>query len=133
MKKVIILLFCVSLSSTLYAQHSHAKKGKFGGWVVEVKGLANLEVIHDEQAGKLTLMVFDKDNKPMGIEKAPRINVNSFKGRKQVKLEAEKAADDGSASVFSAKNDLFKKGLKAKISIKLGGKYHTLSMPHKPH
>ena len=128
----VIVFFCLTFTA-VYAQHSHAKKGKHGGYMVEVKGVANLEVIHDEKASKLTIMVFSEDGKAMAIENEPRMNVNTFNGRKQVKLVAIEPDKDGKASKFSAENELFKSGLKAKIQIKLKGKYHTLSMPHKPH
>ena len=83
MTKAILFIFCMTLSTYIYAGHSHAEKGKNGGLMVDVKGTAKLEVIHDAEAKKLTIMVFDKDGKVMAIENAPRMNITSFTTRKQ--------------------------------------------------
>ena len=129
--KYIILITCMLLSSFAYAQHAHAKKGANGGYIVEVgKGIAKLEVIHNSKSGEMTIFVLDKDSKAMTVDNAPRINLNTLKGRKQIKSEAVKAGENGMASTFKAKSKLLKGGIRGAISIKLNNKSYTTSLPH---
>ena len=126
-----LLVIGLLISSFVYAQHSHAKKGTNGGYLVEVgKGIAQLEVIHDSRTGVMTIIVLDKNAKAMDVEKAPRINLNTFKGRKQVRSVAVQADNDGKAFTFKATSPLLKGSLRGAISIKINDKTYTTSLPH---
>lgn len=78
----------------------------------------HLELIHDTKTGKLTLYVLDgKARNSVMIKDAPKIELKTEAGGKQIAVKATDAKD-GKASQFEASDDALKTPtLKGKISL----------------
>mgnify|MGYP006921593391 CR=1 FL=1 len=109
---------------------AHSREhGPHGGKVVEVGAhVAHLELLHDENAGSITIHVFGKDlQTPMALDKAPEIKLGTAEGPRVLPT---KALDDEKMS-FSVTDEALKKhGPQGRISLEIGAKPYNPSLPH---
>lgn len=106
--------------------HAH---GPHGGHVLEVGDhVAHLEVLHDEEAGKLTLYVLGSDVKtPLPVAKPPQLKLTTASGPKVLDTQAS----DESGSVFTV-TDAALKGHEpeGRIAIEVNGKTYNPDLEH---
>lgn len=106
--------------------HSH---GPHGGHLLEVGDhVAHLEVIHDEEAGKLTVYVLGPDEKtPFPLEQAPQLKLVTEQG--PLVLDLEKVDQVG--ATFSATADVMK-GVEpeGRVSLTIEGKVYNPILEH---
>lgn len=110
--------------------HDH-EKPPHGGYLIEVGDhVAHIEVVHDAKAGKVTLYILDGEAKdPVKIQNAPRINMMTDDGAKQVATKAVEPDKEEKASQFEATDDALKADpLTGKISIVIGDKKYNVEI-----
>ena len=121
------------IDKKLAEEHKHEEhKAPHGGPLLEVgEEEAHLELVHDEKAGKLTLYLLGKDAKtPVAIKDAPKVNLKTDKGPKQIETKAVEAKD-GLASCFEATDDALKADpLNGRIALTLGEKKYNVELKH---
>lgn len=118
----------------LAEEHKHEAKGPHGGEIAEVgdKDDTHAELVHDEKAGKLTIYLLGKDQKtPVAIKDAPKINLKTKDGNKQIEMKAVEAKD-GAASQYEATDEALKADpLDGRIVVTLAdGKKYNVSLKH---
>ncbi|MHC4945452.1 MAG: efflux RND transporter permease subunit, partial [Planctomycetota bacterium] len=108
--------------------HDHGQ-GAHGGALMSVGAhIADLEWLHDEQAGKVTIYLTDHDGGPVAIEVAPKINLVTAEGNKQIVCRG-KDAEAGKAWCFEASDDALKTcELKGRIALKIEGKPYSVEI-----
>jgi hypothetical protein len=111
--------------------HKHEEhKAPHGGTLLEIGDhAAHLELVHDDKAGKLTLYILDKEAKnAVAIKEAPKINLKTDKGNKQIESKAVNA-DDGAASKYEATDDALKiEPLMGRIALTIDGKKYNVDL-----
>ncbi|MDL5055715.1 hypothetical protein QQ056_19485 [Oscillatoria laete-virens NRMC-F 0139] len=134
-------VFFLGLSSLLAGEKKHdhdEKPGPNGGEVQEIGDGDDhhVEIKHDKASGKATIWILAKDVKtPVAIKEAPKVNLKSKAGNKQLEMVAVKPADAGSAQ-WEATDDGFKTDhLDGRLQIKLpdGKKYNVNLDAHHGH
>jgi hypothetical protein len=127
---VALLLALVSFKCAAEDHKHEDHKAPHGGTLLEVgEDAAHVEVVHDEKAGKVTLYILDKEAKNgVAIKDAPKLNLKTDAGNKQVDTTAVEAKD-GAASKFEATNEVLKQhGLKGRIALSLDGKKYNVNL-----
>jgi hypothetical protein len=111
----------------------HAQ-GPHGGHILEVGShVAHLEVLHDEDAGTLTIYVLGGDlETPLAIATAPQIKLATNDGPKVVKTEPQEATD-GKSTVFTATNAALKGHVHGRVTVEIGGKTYNPELEHEDH
>ena len=156
MFKVIITLMCILLTSCNqekahdheghnHAEHEghdhdahkghdhgdeHAKNGPNGGELLEVgKGVAEIEVIHNEETGKVDIFVYKEGAKEkLHLTNPPRINLTLDSGRKQ--LISTAVGSEEKSHAFSISNDLLKGHIEIAVSLKINDQSYTVTVHH---
>lgn len=106
-------------------------KAPHGGVLLEVgEEIAHLELVHDAKEGKATIYVLDgKAEKAVAIKDAPKINLMTADGAKQIVTKAVEPDKEGLASQFEAKDDALKADpLKGRIAITIGEKKYNVEL-----
>ncbi len=106
-------------------------KAPHGGVLLEVGAeVAHLELVHDAKEGKVTIFVLDgKAEKAVAIKDAPKVNLMTDDGAKQVVTKAVDPDKEGLASQFEAKDDALKADpLKGRIAITIGEKKYNVDI-----
>ena len=106
----------------------HAEHGPNGGELIELGDhVAHLEVIHDEDAGTVTLYALDAKLKPKPLSQAPVLNLPTDAAPKQVVATAQ--GDSNSEWLFS---DPALKGEPegARLRVVMDGVTYTPDLPH---
>lgn len=107
---------------------AHEEHGPHGGELIEIGDhLAHIEVLHDDDAGKLNLFALDTDMKPIALDKAPFLNLMTDAGPKQLKATALGTLK--SEWVFSD-SALKSEPEGARLRIVLRGVTYTPELPH---
>ncbi len=118
------LVFIFTLWSPLvYAE----LQPKYGGFIFEVgHDIALLEVVHKTQEG-VVLMYFSKPDNltPLALDKPPRINLSTSKGRQQVKTSVTLNARP-QLSQFFTQHDLLIGQVKGEITVKIKGVHYLV-------
>jgi len=116
------------------ATGAHGHEGPHGGHVLEVGShVAHLEVIHDDDSGKMTIYVLGEDLKtPLALAAAPQIKLSTNDGPKVVTTRPQDA-NGGKSSVFSATDAALKGHLHGRISVEIGGKTYNPELEHEDH
>ena len=99
-------------------------KAPHGGEIITVgDDVLHLELVHDAEAGKITIYVYDGEVKnPLTLAKAPVINLTTPDGDKQL-------AVTGSGSQFAASDPALKiEPLAGRISLEYDGKPYQVSL-----
>lgn len=107
-------------------EHEH---GPNGGDLTEVgdKDHNHIEIKHDEKAGTLTLWVVAKDAKTIVVIKdAPKLNMKSKAGNKQIEM---KAAGDK----WEATDDVLKEEPDGRVQIVIAEKKYNVKLEHHHH
>lgn len=111
-------------------------EGTHGGTIVDLSGGAgHLEVVHDEEAGTVTLYVLGAEDTttPMPIAGTPELRLMTEDGQKIVKTEPRDPTD-GKAAVFRAEDPALKvHELKGRIALAIEGVEHNPDIPHGDH
>ena len=150
MLKVIIALMCILLTSCdqekahdqddhkghNHAEHEghdhddHALDGPHGGELLKVgKGVAEIEVIHNEDTGKVDVYVYKKGGKEkLLLDIPPRINLTLDSGRKQLKTSAVGNAEKSHS--FSVTDDFLKGHVEIAVSLKINDQNYTVTVHH---
>ena len=108
--------------------HAHAH-GPHDGHILEVGvHVAHLEVLHDKEAGKLTIYVLDSDVKtPLAVAKPPQLKLSTSDGPKVIDTKAE----DESGSVFTVTHAALKgQEPKGRVAIEVKGKMYNPDIEH---
>jgi hypothetical protein len=111
-------------------------KAPHGGVLLEVgEDVAHLELVRDEKEGKATIYVLDaKAEKGVAIKDAPKINLTTKDGAKQVLTKAVEPDKEGMASHFEAQDDSLKAHeLSGRISVTIDGKKYNIDLPKEEH
>ncbi|MCE9581545.1 MAG: hypothetical protein K8T20_03410 [Planctomycetes bacterium] len=106
-------------------------KAPHGGVLLEVGAeVAHLELVHDPKEGKATIYILDgKAEKPVAIKVAPKVNLMTDDGAKQLVATAVEPDKDGLASQFEAKDDSLKADpLKGRIAVVIGDKKYNVEI-----
>lgn len=106
-------------------------KAPHGGVLLEVgEEVAHLELVHDEKEGKATIYVLDaKAEKTVAIKDAPKVNLMTEDGAKQLVTKAVEADKEGLASQFEVTDDALKADpLKGRISVTIGDKKYNVDI-----
>ena len=112
-----------------HGEGEHEPHPGHGGETLKVGESAVLWYVHMEDKGKIKIHLFEKDGKtPKKIDKAPRINLSTSSGRKQVKTETIKPDEQDKSSQFEAVSDHLKGHIHGAISIKVDGKSYQLKL-----
>jgi hypothetical protein len=108
-------------------ENEHADHAAQHGGEISILGdhAAHLEVIHDDEAGTVTVWIFDGDMKPAEPDAAPVFNFVTEEGPQS--LEATKKEG---AWVFSGEA-LKGEPQKARFLLKVGGKSYSPDFAHK--
>ena len=108
----------------------HGKKGPNGGELLEVgKGIAEIEVIHNEETGDVKVFVFKEGGKEqLSLTTPPRINLTTDSGRKQIKTTPVGNAENSHA--FSITDDLLKGHVELTVSLKINDKSYNVTIHH---
>jgi hypothetical protein len=106
----------------------HDKLGPHGGDLIELGDhVAHLEVVHDSEAGTLTLHVLDAGMKPTSLTTAPVLSLPTTAGPLQ--LVATVSGSGSSEWVFSDQT-LKAEPDGARLRVVLGGVTYTPEVPH---
>lgn len=106
-------------------------KAPHGGVLLEVgEEVAHLEIVHGPKEGMVTIYVLDgKAEKAVAIKDAPKLNLMTADGAKQLAMKAVEADKEGMASQFEAKDDALKADpLKGRIAITIGEKKYNVEI-----
>lgn len=117
------------------ADHGHDHKAApHGGELVALAGgTVNIEFLHDESAGTLTIHVLDGTMHAVAVAEAPVLNLKAASGPKQLTGVA-KALTASGASEWSFQDEALKHhpdGVSLRITI--AGKTYSPEMPHEHH
>lgn len=107
------------------------RKAPHGGVLLEVgEEVAHLELVHDPQDGSVKVYVLDgKADKAVAIRDAPKLNLMTEDGAKQVLMKAVEPDKDGAASLFEAEDDALKADpLKGRIAVVIGEKKYSVEI-----
>jgi hypothetical protein len=112
------------------AEHAHEKGPHGGALIVVGEEAAHLEVLHDEEAGRVTVHVLGGDMKPLAIP-TPLVLNFSHDG-KPVQLQGTpEGAAGGNASVWVFVDEALKGEPEgARFRAVIGGKTYSPSMEH---
>jgi hypothetical protein len=123
-----------------HAEHEHSSTGPHGGHVIELgKEDYHAELIHDDDAGTVTIYVLDHEAKsPVAIEaKEVTINIKHEGKGEQFKLAAapQDGEKDDRSSRFVSKDkelgeDLDHAGAEARLVLEINGKSYTGAIEH---
>ena len=108
----------------------HAEEGSFGGTISVVgEHAAHIELVHDDGAGKVTLYITGPEGQtPLLIEEAPKLNLSTNDGNKQVPTMAVNGTEKG-ASQFEAKDEALKEHfIEGRIAIIIDGKSYAVEI-----
>lgn len=110
------------------ATPGHAEHGPHQGELIELGAhVAHLEVLHDEDAGTITLYSLDAELKPIALTKAPVLNLPTSAGQKQVVATAR----GGSSSEWVFSDPALKGEPEgARLRVVLNGVTYTPDLPH---
>lgn len=106
-------------------------KASHGGVLLEVgEEVAHLELVHDPKEGTARIYVLDgKAEKAVAIKDAPKMNLMTEDGAKQLVMKAVEADKEGMASLFEAKDDALKADpLKGRIAVVIGDKKYNVDI-----
>lgn len=108
----------------------HAKNGPNGGELLEVgKGVAEIEVIHNENTGKVDVYVYKEGGKEkLLLDSPPRINLTLDSGRKQLKTSAVGNAEKSHS--FSVTDNILKGHVEITVSLKVNSQSYTVTVHH---
>jgi hypothetical protein len=134
-------VFFIGVSSLLAGEKKHEhdeKPGPNGGEIQEVGDGEDhhVELKNDHKTGKLALWILAKDMKtPVTIKEAPKINLKSKDGNKQIEMTAAKQSDAGSSHWEASDEGLKTEHLDGRVQIKLsdGKKYNVNLDAHHGH
>lgn len=118
---------CVAADEKKEEEH----KAPHGGVLLEVgEEVAHLELVHDPKEGTATIYLLDgKAEKAVAIKDAPKLNLMTADGAKQVVTKAVEPDKEGLASQFVAKDDALKADpLKGRIAITIGDKKYNVDI-----
>jgi hypothetical protein len=119
------------LAKPVMAEEKHEEhKAAHGGSLLEVgEEVAHIEVVHDDKAGKLTLYILGGDAKTaVAIKDAPKINLKTDKGAKQLETKAVDAKE-GAASQYEVTDDALKtEPLKGRIALTIKDKKYNVDL-----
>ncbi|BBM84253.1 hypothetical protein [Candidatus Uabimicrobium amorphum] len=105
--------------------HHHHEAGAHGGNILDSGGTLHVEFVHDQEAGKVSLYILGGDGKtPQNISSAPRINLRTSDGPKQ--LKTQKVADN--ASHYEVSDSALKGDINGRIAIDFEGKRFNLDI-----
>lgn len=105
--------------------HHHHEAGAHGGNILDSGGTLHVEFVHDQDAGKVSLYILGGDGKtPQNISSAPRINLKTSDGPKQ--LKTQKVGDN--ASHYEVSDSALKSHLHGRIAIDFEGKRFNLDI-----
>ena len=102
-----------------------------GGALLEIgEHVAHIELVHEPDKGRVVLYILDaKVEKPVAIKDAPKLNLMTADGAKQVLSKAVEPDKDGMASQFEANDDLLKADpLKGRIAVVFDGKKYNVEI-----
>ena len=108
----------------------HAHEGSHGGTLSAVgEHVAHVEFVHDEEAGKAILYFTGPDGQtPMLIEDAPKLNLFTNDGNKQVATTALNPAEGG-ATQFEGQDEALKEHMiEGRIAITIDGKAYSVDI-----
>ena len=103
--------------------------GPHGGHILEVGAhVAHLEVLHDEEAGKLTIYVLGPDEKTaLPVAKPPQLKLKTSAGPKVIDTKAQ----DATGAVFTVTDAALKgREPEGRISIEVNGKVYNPDLEH---
>lgn len=108
----------------------HAMDGPNGGELLKVgKGIAEIEVIHNEETGKVDVYVYKSGGQEkLFLENEPRLNLTLDSGRKQLKTTA--VGDSGKSHAFSITDDLLKGHVEITVSLKIENSNYSVLVHH---
>jgi hypothetical protein len=124
-----LVLFALCFGSVMAADKDHDEP-KHGGVILEVgEEIAHVEFVHDAKAGKVTLYIYGPDAKTdLPLKEAPKINLKTNDGNKQLETKAVNAKDGASAQ-FEVTDDALKSDpLKGRIALVVNGKKHNIDL-----
>jgi hypothetical protein len=121
-------------------EHGHPSAGPHGGHLIELgKEEYHAEIVHDDDAGTVTIYILDQDAKDAVAIDAEELRINlkhDGKGE-QFTLTADPQKEDakGKASRFVSKDkelseDLDHKGANARLVVEIAGKSFTGEIKH---
>jgi len=113
----------------------HDHKAPHGGTLLEIgEHAGHLELVHDENAGKVTLYILDAHaEKEVAIKDAPKLNLKGKGGKKQLETKAVDVKD-GLASKFEATDDALKADpLEGRIVVVFKDKKYNLDLKEHDH
>ena len=107
---------------------AHEEHGPHGGELIELgEHVAHLEVVHDDDAGTITLYALDSDLQPTALAKAPVLNLMTSSGSKQVVATARGSAE---AEWIFRDPELKGEPEGARLRVVLNGVTYTPDLPH---
>ena len=108
----------------------HGKEGPNGGELLEVgKGIAEIEVIHNEDSGKVNVYVYKEGGQEkLLLEQPPRINLTLDSGRKQINTSA--VGDAAKSHAFTVTDATLKGHVELAVSLKVNDKSYTVTVHH---
>lgn len=127
---VFALVAAVMLSGSAFCAEHDDHKAPHGGALLEVgEEVAHVELVHDEKAGKVTLYILDKHaKKEVSIKDAPKLNIKSKDGNKQIETKGVDAKD-GAASKYEATDETLKADpLKGRVAVVIEGKNYNVDI-----
>ncbi|WP_372364756.1 hypothetical protein [Candidatus Uabimicrobium sp. HlEnr_7] len=113
-------------------KHGHEDEhGPHGGELLEVgEHLAHIELIHNEEMGKITLYILGKDAKTAEvIEGTPMLNLKYKGTQKQLKTVAMNTAENKS-SHFEATDKILKEEVTGRIAVTIKGIKYNINIEH---
>ncbi|MEK7466798.1 MAG: hypothetical protein AAB074_05215 [Planctomycetota bacterium] len=111
-------------------------KAPHGGVLLEVgEEVAHLELVRDEKEGKATIYVLDaKAEKGVAIKDAPKFNLTTKDGARQLVTNAVEPDKEGLASRFEATDEALKAhALDGRIAVTIDGKKYNIDLPKEEH
>ncbi len=111
--------------------NGHAEEGPNGGHLLEVGShVAHLEILHDEDAGTLTLHVLGPDGKtPLPISKPPQLKLSTDSGPRVIATKPQ-GRTGSKASVFAVTDAALKSEPEGRITLEIGGKVYNPELEH---
>jgi hypothetical protein len=110
--------------------HGHGENAYGGTLLIVGDHIAHLEWVHDEAAGTAKIFLTDHDGSPVLVEEAPKINLVSAAGNKQI-LTKPVDSKDGTAWRFDAKDEaLMAHGPTGRIALNIRGKPYSVALTH---
>jgi hypothetical protein len=128
-KSFVVIVLALCFGSAIAADKDHDEP-KHGGVVLEVgEEVAHLELVHDAKAGKVTLYITGPDAKTdLALKDAPKINLKTKDGNKQIETKAI-SPKDGASAHFEAIDDVLKADpLKGRIALVINGKKFNVEL-----